>query len=152
MSYAAISSLGTTPQEAAAAARRRAQAAGMAALNSPASSSLPQCIPEQYRQAAQNFCIERMTVAGLGAVDWTLPLEYQSDPCGAEQLPPCPSGQEPQLTLPAQPAATSAPALTTTSASAPPPVQVATVKPNYLMWGLIGGAGLLALLVWRASK
>lgn len=158
MSYAAVSSLGITEAERraiAASARRRAQAAAMARLASSAPTTFPGCIPERYRQAAHNWCIDRNTVRGLGAVDWDLPQEYQGDPCRAEELPACAPGQEPALTLP-QPVTTTAaatPATTTTTAvPTAPPKPVAVAKTNYLMWGLIGGAGLLALIVWRASK
>ena len=158
MSYAAISSLGITDAERRAIAneaRRRAQAAAMAKLPSSAPNAFPGCIPERYRQAAHNWCIDRNTVSGLGAVDWNLPQEYQSDPCRAEELPACAAGQEPALTLP-QPVTTTATAAaattTTTAVPTAPPKPVAVAKTNYLMWGLIGGAGLLALLVWRASK
>jgi len=155
MGYVGVGTTAAQQRTAAAdAARRRAQAAAMASLANPATAALPGCIPERYRQAAANWCVERQTVSGLGTTDWDLPQEYLSDPCAAKDLPPCPANDEPTLTAPVL-STSSAPSVDRVPAAPPPPPpapELATVKPNYLMWGVVGGVGLLALLVWRASK
>jgi hypothetical protein len=103
----------------------------------------PSCIPERFRQAAENWCVRVNTVQGLGAVDWNLPEEYMDDPCRSARLPACLPSEEPAMTLP-PPVTQTTPAVTE--------AELAVARPNYLMWGILGAAVVAGAVIWRASK